>query len=135
VAQGEGEPQGEEAPRTTRGGRRPRAQADPGAAIPPGGVSLTPGRGSTVELTASSKPREQPEERRSRLAREEAEAWHKRCRDSVLFAVSMFVVASIFGLCCWAFTSASTSPEDKKWATGVIGLIAGGLVGRLTKAE
>jgi hypothetical protein len=54
-------------------------------------------------------------------------------KDVVLFLVSLCFVILIAWLCVRALLSATSSPEEKKWAMSILSASAGGLVGYMVK--
>jgi hypothetical protein len=80
-------------------------------------------------------PREDHEERDSRLRIEEANAAHERRKDW-LFSVSVLVVIGVaLCLCVWAIVSKGSATADKEWAflTAIVTGLIGYAFGRATK--
>jgi hypothetical protein len=84
------------------------------------------GKDHKYELSVSS---ESAEDASARRTKEAAEANLKRRMTFVLFLFALAVTAAVFAGC--AYLLASGSPDDKKWAAGVVSAIASGLVGFL----
>jgi hypothetical protein len=72
---------------------------------------------------------ESPEDAMARRSQEAAEAAQKRHIALTLFWFSLLFVTAVFVECGYVF--ATGSPEDKKWAAGIVSAIASGLVGFL----
>lgn len=94
-----------------------------------------------IDVKISTK--EHPDERASRLKREEEnavhqrqreelEAAHQRQKDFYLFLVTLGVVAAAFGICGFIVLSGKYNAEIEKMAITLLTLIVGGLVGYLT---
>lgn len=83
------------------------------------------------------KPSESPEERASRLRREEAEANMKLWKEKCLFVIGLSAALIVAGLCLWASLDLSFAPEQQKWAmatlTSIITGVGGYLFGKGTK--
>jgi hypothetical protein len=77
-------------------------------------------------------PREEPAEREARLVIEKANAAHKRRIDFALHVAAFVVVGVALSLCIWAIVRASSTIEDKKWATTLLTAIVTGFVGYVT---
>jgi hypothetical protein len=72
---------------------------------------------------------EPPEDAAARRAQEAADAELKRRMAFGVFLFALAITAVIFGGCVYAF--ANGTPDDKKWAAGIVSAIASGLVGFL----
>jgi hypothetical protein len=75
---------------------------------------------------------ETPEEREVRLRQLEKDAAFRRWRDGSLFAVCLAATTVLGYVCVGIVLSVTASPDDKKWATSLITLIVGGIIGFLT---
>lgn len=84
------------------------------------------GKDHRYELSINN---ETPEDAAARRAREAADAGLKRRMALGLFLFALVLTALIFLGCLYVF--ASGSPDDKKWAAGIVSSIASGLVGFL----
>jgi cation transport ATPase len=74
--------------------------------------------GTRVE--AQFKSPETPEEIQSRLRQQEAEAKHQRTKDWYAFLAGLISLASVGGVCLWIAAGPHSSPDDRKWATGIL---------------
>ena len=83
-------------------------------------------RGHNYELSVSS---ESPEDASARRLREAEEAALKRRMTFYLFLFALLVTAAVFGGCVALFVHGS--PEDRKWAAGIVSGIVSGLIGFL----
>ncbi len=83
-----------------------------------------------VNINIASK--EHPDERTSRLKREEEEAKHQHQKDFYLFIVTIGVVGLAFLACLFIILSGKYSAETEKTMLALLTLIVGGLVGYLT---
>ncbi len=83
-------------------------------------------------LSAYLKPYESPRELSSRLQEEAAEARHRRIKDLVLFLFLLILLGASSFSCLALVARNDSSPEDKKWATGVLAAIVSGGIGFLT---
>lgn len=72
---------------------------------------------------------ETAEDAAARRAEEIANAELKRRMTFVLFWFALVIVAVVFGGCVYAFSTGT--PDDRKWAAGIVSSIASGLVGYL----
>lgn len=73
-------------------------------------------------------PLESERAEQSRLAREEANAWHQRLRDLIVMVVVLVGLIAITGACLFISLNRDGSPEDRKWAMAVLAsIVAGGL--------
>lgn len=82
--------------------------------------------GSLYELKMHN---ESDEDAAARRVTEAADAAMKRKMAQALFFFAMAMVCVIFFGC--AYVAATGSPDDKKWAVGIIATIASGLIGYL----
>jgi hypothetical protein len=73
-----------------------------------------------------------PEERKSKLRREEREALFSDITKAVIALFALVMVSIFIYLCLSIINTPSASPDDKKWATSLITLMASGVVGYLT---
>ncbi len=71
---------------------------------------------------------ETPEEIQSRLRREEAADRHERVM-SVIFVASIIIVTSF---CLWIIARERSTPDERKWATGLITSIVSAGLGYVT---
>lgn len=78
------------------------------------------------ELSVSN---ESPEDAVARRTQEAADAELKRKMTFGVFLFALAITAVIFGGCVYTF--ANGTPDDKKWAAGIVSAIASGLVGFL----
>lgn len=78
------------------------------------------------ELSLSN---ENPEDAQARRTQEAADAALNRIIKLSLFVFALFLTAVVFAGCVYVF--ATGSPEDKKWAAGIVSAISSGLVGFL----
>ena len=83
-----------------------------------------------VERLTYSRP-EDPVVRDARLEQERADADLRRWKDRMLFVVAIVVVLAVGAVCLWILFDPSFSPDDRKWATGLLGLIAGALASHI----
>ena len=60
---------------------------------------------------------------------------HRRHMELVRFYLALAVFAIIFVVCLWGIFSTSAAVEDKKWFTGIIGLMVGAVAGYLFKGK
>lgn len=81
-----------------------------------------------VELSST----EDPAEGEFQRSQTEANARLQRRKEAVLFGVATALVVALSGICIWVLLSGGFSSDDKKWATSILTLITGGLVGYLT---
>lgn len=91
---------------------------------PPIDITKLVQSGHTYTVSASN---ELPEEAQHRRARELANERHERRVELLTLGFSCLMVGVIFSGCIWLV--AVGSPDDKKWAMGVVAAIASGLVG------
>lgn len=84
------------------------------------------GRDHKYELSVSN---ESPEDGAARRTREAADADLKRKMTFGLFLFALALTAVVFASCVYVF--ANGTPDDKKWAAGVVSAITSGLVGFL----
>ena len=74
-------------------------------------------------------PREDPDQRDSRIRTEEASAAHGRRKD-LLFSISALVVIGVvLCLCVWAIVREGLTSSDKEWAVPLLTAIVTGLLG------
>lgn len=69
------------------------------------------------------------------VEREETEAERKvrLFKDVALFVVALVFVSILVWFCFSTLTSASASPDEKKWAMSVLSAAAGGIIGYLVR--
>jgi hypothetical protein len=84
------------------------------------------GRDHRYELSVNN---ETPEDAEARRGQAMADAQMKRKMTFALFCFALLIVGVIFMGCIYTF--ATGTPEDKKWAAGIVSAIASGLVGFL----
>lgn len=84
------------------------------------------GKDHKYELSVSS---ESPQDASARRTKEAADADLKRRMTFILFLFVLVVGAVVFVGCVYVF--AHGSPDDKKWAAGIVSAIAFGLIGFL----
>jgi hypothetical protein len=84
------------------------------------------GKDHKYELSVSN---ESPEDAAARREKEAADAALKRTMTIGLFLFALSATAVVFGACVYVF--AAGTPDDKKWAAGIVSAIASGLVGFL----
>jgi len=84
------------------------------------------GKNHQYQLSVSN---ESPEDAHARRAKEAAESALKRKITFGLFLFALVVIAVVFVGCIYVF--ATGTPDDKKWAAGIVSAIASGLVGFL----
>ena len=63
------------------------------------------------------------------------DARHRRHLEMVRFYLAVAVFVVLFGFALYGVLSASTSVEDRKWYTGIVGLMVGGVLGYLFKGK
>jgi len=74
-------------------------------------------------------PREEPDQRDSRIRIEEASAAHGRRKDLLLLTSALVVIGVALCLCVWAIVREDSTTEDKKWAVPLLTAIVTGLLG------
>jgi hypothetical protein len=84
------------------------------------------GKDHKYELSVSN---ETPEDAATRRTKETADADLKRKMTYALFCFALLIVGVVFAGCVYTF--ATGTPDDKKWAAGIVSAIASGLVGFL----
>ena len=84
------------------------------------------GKDHKYELSVSN---ESPEDAASRRTKEASDEALKRRMTFVLFLFALAVTGVVFAGCIYVF--ALGSPEDKKWAAGIVSAITSGLIGFL----
>lgn len=82
-------------------------------------------------------PREEPDQRESRIRIEEADAAHRRRKD-LLFSISaLVIIGGALCLCAWGIVREGSTASDKVWAvpllTGIVTGFVGFVTGRATK--
>ncbi len=77
-------------------------------------------------------PREDPEERATRLSIKEADAAYHRHKDLTLHIIAFVVIGVALGLCVWAIVKEDSTAEDRQWAVPLLTAIVTGLVGYIT---
>jgi len=76
-------------------------------------------------------PREDPDQRDSRIRTEEASAAHGRRKDWLLLISALAVIGVALCLCVWSIVSKGSATADKEWAiltaivTGLLGYVVG----------
>ncbi len=75
---------------------------------------------------------ELPEERASRLQREEAEAYHQRLRTSVFFYTGLTAAVIVGGICLYAALNSSFTIDQQRFVGSIVTLLIGGVAGFLT---
>ena len=73
-----------------------------------------------------------PEERISKLKREERESLISSIKDISIAAFALVTVSLFIYICVSIVNNPAASVDDKKWATSLITLMASGVVGYLT---
>jgi hypothetical protein len=73
-----------------------------------------------------------PEERKSKIKREEWGALVSHLKDILISLFALVSVSVFIYICVTIINSATSSPDDKKWATSVITLITSGVIGYLS---
>lgn len=84
------------------------------------------GRDHKYELSVSN---ETPEDAQVRRDKETADAALRRRMTFAMFLFALAMTAVVFGGCVWVF--AFGTPDDRKWAAGVVSAMSSGLVGYL----
>jgi hypothetical protein len=74
---------------------------------------------------------ESPEDASARRKREEEEARFARLSRLALLVFSLLLTSVIFIGCVLVLASTKSSPDDKKWAAGLVSAITSGLIGFL----
>jgi len=82
--------------------------------------------GHKYDLTIST---ESPEDAIARRINDSADAEAKRRMTFMLFLFALAMIAIVFGGCVYML--ATGSPDDKKWAAGIVSAVVSGLVGFL----
>ncbi|HZH32695.1 MAG TPA: hypothetical protein VEY11_18155 [Pyrinomonadaceae bacterium] len=77
-------------------------------------------------------PREEPDQRDSRIRIEEADAAHRRRKDLLLTGSALVVIGGALCLCVWAVVREDSTASDKEWAVPLLTAIVTGLVGYVT---
>lgn len=77
-------------------------------------------------------PREEPDQRDSRIRIEEAEAAHRRRKDLLLSSSALVVIGVALCLCVWAVVREGSNASDKEWAVPLLTAIVTGLIGYVT---
>ena len=93
---------------------------------PPINLSQIVVKDHRYELSVSN---ETQEDAAARRAQELADADIKRKMTFALFCFALLIVGVVFAGCVYTFSTGT--PEDKKWAAGIVSAIASGLVGFL----
>jgi hypothetical protein len=76
------------------------------------------GPSSTFDFKVTS--RESIEELQSRFRQQEANAKHQRTKDWYAFLARWISLASVGVVSLWIAAGPHSSPDDKKWATGIL---------------
>lgn len=77
-------------------------------------------------------PREEPDQRDSRIRIEEADAAHRRRKDLLLLSSALVVIGVAIGLCVWAVVREGSAASDREWAVPLLTAIVTGLIGYVT---
>ncbi|HYG11277.1 MAG TPA: hypothetical protein VD835_15120 [Pyrinomonadaceae bacterium] len=77
-------------------------------------------------------PREDPDERASRIRIEEADAAHRRRKDLLLSSSALVVIGVALCLCVWAIVREDSTAADREWAVPLLTAIVTGLIGYVT---
>jgi hypothetical protein len=75
-----------------------------------------------VDYNISVKSQESPQDAR-----------HRRYKELLLLSVGLLGICVTGAFCLWILTSASASPDDKKWAQSTVAALIGYLTGKGTK--
>jgi hypothetical protein len=78
------------------------------------------------------KTRDHPEERQSRLRREEADAEHQRRKDFALFVIVAVMVSVVATACLWVTLSSGYPADVQKWASSLLTVIISASLGYMT---
>ncbi|MBW4699176.1 MAG: hypothetical protein KME03_15010 [Aphanocapsa lilacina HA4352-LM1] len=81
----------------------------------------------TAEIKA-----ETPEDRAARIKREDRKSLFQLIRDTALLFTALGVTVAAFAISASLVTNPQTAPDDKKWASALLSLIAGGVLGYWT---
>jgi hypothetical protein len=73
-----------------------------------------------------------PEERKSKLKREERDAFVANLKEIVLSIFALVMTGIFVYICLAIINNPDSSADDKKWATSLITLMASGVIGYLT---
>ncbi len=74
-------------------------------------------------------PREDPEQRESRIRITEADASHGRRKDLLLLISALVVIGAALCLCVWAIVREGSTAADREWAVPLLTAIVTGLLG------
>ena len=77
-------------------------------------------------------PREEPDQRDSRIRIEEADASHRRRKDLLLSSSALVVIGVALCLCVWAVVREDSTASDREWAVPLLTAIVTGLIGYVT---
>ncbi|HEX8129393.1 MAG TPA: hypothetical protein VF527_09850 [Pyrinomonadaceae bacterium] len=77
-------------------------------------------------------PREEPDQRDSRIRIEEADAAHRRRKDLLLSSSALVVIGVALCLCVWAIVREGSAASDREWAVPLLTAIVTGLIGYVT---
>jgi hypothetical protein len=94
--------------------------------LPEASINLSTQGG--VTWSASSEP---PEQTKSRLKIKERTATFNLIKESILLLSGLSVTLAIAFICVRIIISKDSTPDDKKWATSYLTLIAGFILGYL----
>jgi len=75
---------------------------------------------------------EAPDERSSRLIREEADARIGRIESFVLFVVAIIIILTVITICIVILFNSKSSPSGVEWARNIISALIGALAGYIT---
>jgi hypothetical protein len=77
-------------------------------------------------------PREDPDERASRLEIAQADAAHRRRLEYMLYVAALVLVCAAFGLCLWIVIKKDSTAEDRNRSMTLLAAIVTGFVGYVT---
>lgn len=75
------------------------------------------------------------EEMQSQLRIKEADAKYKRIKELILILVGLIMMISVVGFCIWVILRENSTPDEKKIAFGIVGLIVSTFLGYITGRE
>lgn len=91
------------------------------------------GQPLTVSGDLHCGPPETPAERDSRLRRDEADAAHRRSRETFVLRAVVTATAIVMIVCIGVIVVPSSPPENAKWATTLLTAIVSGGLGYLLR--